>query len=120
MRFGDFIETSWGVIPPEWYSKVFKELERSEIEELHIYSDDIEMAQEMISGIPHSLKINFPEQDETFLPHELFWTLRHYQNFVSSNSTLSWWASFLNLAQNPKIYCKWEDHLFLEPWIRLN
>ena len=120
MRFGDFIDTSWGVIPSEWYTKVFKELEGSGIEELHIYSDDIEMAREVIGGIPHRYKTFFPEQDGTFLPHELFWTFRHYQNFVSSNSTLSWWASFLNLAQNPKIYCKWEDHLFLEPWIRLN
>lgn len=120
MRFGDFINTTWGVIPSEWYTKVFKELEASGMEELHIYSDDIEMAREVIGGIPHRYKTMFPEQDGIFLPHELFWTFRHYQNFVSSNSTLSWWASFLNLTQNPKIYCKWEDHLFLEPWIRLN
>lgn len=120
MRFGDFIETSWGVIPPEWYRNVFHELEASGIEELHIYSDDIEMARDVLDGIHHGYKTIFPEQDRTILPHELFWTFRHYQNFVSSNSTLSWWASFLNLAQNPKIYCKWEDHLFIEPWIRLN
>ncbi len=120
MRFGDFIDTSWGVIPSEWYTKILKELERSGVEELHVYSDDIEMAREVLEGIPHGYRIIFPEQHGTFLPHELFWTFRHYQNFVSSNSTLSWWASFLNLNQNPKIYCKWEDHLFLKPWIRLN
>jgi hypothetical protein len=120
MRFGDFIETSWGVIPSEWYTKVLKELKGSGIEELHIYSDDVEMARQMIECVPHGFKIVFPEQTGTFLPHELFWILRHYQNFVSSNSTLSWWASFLNVSQNPRIYCKWDNHLFLDPWTRLN
>ena len=119
-RFGDFIETSWGVIPEEWYAKVFKELEGSGIEELHIYSDDNEMAREVISKIPQNYRIIFPEQERIFLPHELLWTMRHYQSFVSSNSTLSWWASYLNLGQNSKIYCKWDDHLYLEPWIRLH
>jgi len=120
MRFGDFIETPWGVIPSEWYTKVLKELETSGIEELHIYSDDIEMARRVIAGVPNGFRTVFPEQRGTFLPHELFWILRHYQNFVSSNSTLSWWASFLNVSQNPRIYCKWDNHLFLEPWTRLN
>jgi hypothetical protein len=84
MRFGDFIETPWGVIPAEWYTKVFKELEGSGIEELHIYSDDLKMARDVIGKIPHSYKAIFPEQEGTLLPHELFWTMRHYQNFVSS------------------------------------
>lgn len=120
MRFGDFIETPWGVIPSEWYTKVLQELETNGIEELHIYSDDLGMARQIIECVPHGFKIVFPEQSKTFLPHELFWILRHYQNFVSSNSTLSWWASFLNVSQNPRVYCKWDNHLFLEPWIKLN
>ncbi len=119
MRFGDFKETSWGTLSLEWYLKTFELLDRQGVKHAHIYSDEIGIARELIQNIPRTFSIEFPEEKKPLRPHELLWTLRHYKNFVSSNSTLSWWASYLNLNENPVIYCPWEDHLYIKPWIKI-
>ena len=36
--------------------------------------------------------------------------------FISSNSSLSWWASFLNVHDKPVIYSPWEKHLHVSSW----
>lgn len=119
MRFGDFKSTSWGTLSKDWYEKVFRKLEENGITHVHIFTDEIEVAREMISGISNKFSIEFPEAKRILDPDALLWILRHYKTFVSSNSTLSWWASYLNLNEDPVIYCPWGENLYLEPWIKI-
>jgi hypothetical protein len=119
MRFGDFKSTSWGTLSMDWYEKVFRKLEENGITHIHIFTDEIEVAREMISGISNKFSIEFPEAKRILDPDALLWILRHYKTFVSSNSTLSWWASYLNLNEDPVIYCPWGGNLYLEPWIKI-
>ena len=119
MRFGDFKSTSWGTLSKDWYEKVFRKLEDNGITHVHIFTDEIEVAREMISGISNKFSIEFPEAKRILDPDALLWILRHYKTFVSSNSTLSWWASYLNLNEDPVIYCPWGGNLYLEPWIKI-
>jgi hypothetical protein len=120
MRFGDFAETSWGILSRDWYAKAFTELEKLGIRHVHIYSDEIDVANKLLIEIPHSFSFSFPESSGTLLPHELLWLMRQYGTFLSSNSTLSWWASFLNKNENPTILCPWEENLYLNPWVKID
>jgi hypothetical protein len=119
MRFGDFKSTSWGTLSADWYSKAFNELENRGITHAHIYTDEISVAKELLSGLSHKIIVDFPEAQSKLLPDELLWVMRHYETFVSSNSTLAWWASYLNINKNPIIYCPWEENLYLKPWIKI-
>jgi len=119
MRFGDFKGTTWGILSSDWYGRVVKKLEENGISHVHVYTDDIATADKILDDIPHKFSISFPEKDSNLKPDELFWILRQYKTFVSSNSTLAWWASYLNINSNPRIYCPWGDNLFIEPWIKL-
>lgn len=119
MRFGDFKSTSWGTLSKDWYEKVFRKLEENGVTHVHIFTDEIEVAKEMISGISNKFSVEFPESKRNLDPDALLWSLRHYKTFVSSNSTLSWWASYLNLNEDPVIYCPWGENLYLEPWIKI-
>ena len=119
MRFGDFATTSWGILPNNWYRRAFNELDLLGISHVHIYSDDIGVAEKLLQELPHRFTYSFPENSEILLPHELLWIMRQYETFVSSNSTLSWWASYLNVNPDPTIFCPWENHLYLKPWIKL-
>lgn len=119
MRFGDFATTSWGILPNNWYRRAFNELDILGISHVHIYSDDIGVAEKLLQELPHRFTYSFPENCGILLPHELLWIMRQYKTFVSSNSTLSWWASYLNVNPDPTILCPWESHLYLKPWIKL-
>jgi hypothetical protein len=119
MRFGDFKGTTWGILSSDWYGRVIKELEESRVSHIHVYTDDISTAEKILGDIPHEFSISFPEKNGQLMPNELLWILRQYKTFVSSNSTLSWWASYLNINSNPRIYCSWDDNLFIEPWIKV-
>ena len=120
MRFGDFAATPWGILSRNWYERVFNELDNRGISHVHIYSDEIGVAKKLLLEIPHRFSYSFPESNGDFLPHELLWVMRQYKTFVSSNSTLSWWASFLNTNEDPTIFCPWEEHLYLKPWMKIN
>ena len=120
MRLGDFHGTSWGVLPISWYEKIFEELNTHGDFHIHIYSDDIDGANEITQKLSPKFEFSFPERDRKLPPHELLWALRNYNTFVSSNSSLSWWASYLNITENPRIYSVWSEHLHINPWIKVS
>ena len=120
MRLGDFHGTSWGVLPISWYGKIFEELNTLGDFHIHIYSDDIKGANEITQMLSPKFEFSFPERDRKLPPHELLWALRNYNTFVSSNSSLSWWASYLNTTENPRIYSAWSEHLHISPWIKVS
>lgn len=117
IRLGDFRQTQWGVLSGEWYVQALRKLiDRRELRRIDCYSDEIDAAREILKPLNKKVVIQYPEEKFKFLPHELLWTLSTYQSLISSNSSLSWWASYLNRTKNPLILCDWGDDLFLERW----
>ena len=119
MRFGDFLSSSWGVLSASWYENCLKNLIDFGIDQFDVYSDDIPLARNTLSKIAPKLNFNFPEETSELEPNKLLWQLRHYKTFVSSNSSLSWWSSFLNVHDKPVIYSPWEKHLHVPSWKKI-
>lgn len=116
MRLGDFKLTNWGVLPSDWYLARVKNLREMGIEDIDCFSDDIEESKEIIEKWDLDIRFGFPEERGYLLPHKLLFLLTRYPIFISSNSTLSWWASFFNQNQNPTILCNWRSELRLDHW----
>ena len=116
MRLGDFKNTSWGILPSEWYLARVKELIALDVEEIHCYSDDLGESRSIIENWNLKLHFHYPEENRLYDPHELLQALTRYQIVISSNSTLCWWSSYFNQNQNPIILCSWNENLRLKHW----
>lgn len=119
IRLGDFRDTPWGVLNDDWYvGALGRMMKINNITQVDCYSDELEGARRIIETLSKSVDIRFPEENYSLLPHELLWTMSSYNSFVSSNSSLSWWASFLNRHNSPLVLCDWSEHLFMQNWQR--
>jgi len=116
VRLGDFKNTPWGSLRRDWYVKALNLLIKDGISQIDCYSDDLRELEEILDPLRGKLHFRFPEKEKAMNPHELLLVLSSYNNYVSSNSSLSWWASYLNQSFSPKIICQWEEHLFMEGW----
>lgn len=117
IRLGDFNNMPWGTLSKTWYDRVILDLWRMGVKKIDCYSDDIQKADKMLSGHRELVEINFPEKKMQMKPHELLWVLTKYRNFVSSNSSLSWWAAYLNQNETPVIFSPWGKHLHQANWV---
>jgi hypothetical protein len=119
IRLGDFKRTNWGVLTQSAYLSALFDLSEKGISRLDCFSDNIEEAREIIRPVSHLFAVRFPEVEFDFNPHELLWTLTNYRYFVSSNSTLSWWASYFNVHSDALIYGPWRGNLQLDGWTNI-
>jgi len=118
IRLGDFKSTAWGTLSEAWYQEGVERLLDLGVSEIDCYSDEIPEAKRMLSPYFKSVKIKFPEEKRRLNPISLLSVLSDYEYFVSSNSTLSWWGSYLN-AGAKAIFCAWEDDLMIKDWQKL-
>jgi len=116
IRLGDFERTSWGVLPQRWYLNAALTLANSGIITIDCFSDDIARAREIFDKIPKKIRLNFVEEKMELMPHELLYLMSQYRYFVSSNSSISWWSSYLNQRENAEIFCAWGQSLLLPSW----
>lgn len=65
------------------------------ISELHIYSDDLTVAKELLKDFFVLIPKHYPEEFETFSSSVLLARFIQYDCIMGSNSTLSWWACYL-------------------------
>jgi hypothetical protein len=119
IRLGDFKQTSWGTLPYSWYRKSISCLVDQGIKIIDCFSDDINEARQILSVFNGLVEIRYPEEKSRANPIELLWLLTGYKYFVSSNSSLSWWASYLNRSEAPQIICGWGDELLMPGWIKI-
>lgn len=119
MRFGDFKNTKWGFLPISYYESALSRLVLEGVKEIHILSDDLKMARNITSKKVYNTKFLYPEKDMALQPQQLLWIMSNYANFVSSNSTLSWWGSYLNQNQKKNIFCNWGEDLSIDRWERI-
>jgi len=121
VRLGDFRETPWGILSEDWYrGALVKMIEVKKLKRIDCYSDEIETARKMLTPLNRQIEIRFPEERYALLPHELLWTMSKYNSFVSSNSSLSWWSSYLNQNNRPLVFCNWGNNLFLKNWHKIS
>lgn len=118
LRLGDFLYSKTGEskVPWNYYLRATEKLLENDIKEIFLFSDDIEVAHRFIleNGNLNHVKVNCPEIKQVLNPVELFWILAHAKTFVSSNSTLSWWASAVN--PDGRILSPFKDNLKLHHW----
>lgn len=119
IRLGDFRKTSWGTLQESWYKEAVGLLIESGIDRLDCFSDDIQGARHILKDVKTNIEFNFPEEQVTRNPVDLLWLLSSYKSFVSSNSSLSWWSSYLNRNPSSLIICPWDNHLLMPGWKKL-
>lgn len=116
MRLGDFKNTRWGTLPSEWYLARVENLMDLGVQTIDCYSDDLVESKTIIEKWNLGVTFRFPEEKRFYDPHELLYKISLYQIVISSNSSLSWWASYFNQNQDAIILCNWSQKLRLGHW----
>lgn len=120
IRLGDFRRTPWGTLPIEWYQKALEMFVDSGITKVDCYSDDLAGARDIVGSFESKIDFRFPEDGAFLNPHELLFVMSTYHNFISSNSTLSWWAAYYNSHPHAMVISNWNKHLHQANWIRIS
>lgn len=120
IRLGDFKKTEWGMLTPSWYQRALRKISQIGITKVDCFSDDIAEAIILLEPLRANIKFNFIEANNELLPHELLLLMSKYKYFVSSNSTLSWWACYFNSRQESEIFCPWGKELMLSKWKKIS
>lgn len=100
--------------------KVLKKLKLTKkISELHVYSDDITVAKELLKDFFVLIPKHYPEEVESFSSSVLLVRFLQYDCIMGSNSTLSWWACYLRSRLSTKetvILADFDQKLMRSTW----
>lgn len=120
LRFGDFLRHRWE-LPNYYYLNALELMLSQEKHSVHVYSDSPLLAEQIIRSEFPNLRIEFPESSRELSPLELMTRLSSYTHYISSNSTLSWWASIINLGEKDLIVFpkEWQSTLQVLPHTNL-
>lgn len=122
IRLGDFLlPKNQLMIPWNYYRAAIKSVIIEGSRTLILFSDDLPLATGFVQHAIREfedIEIFCPENTFSLVPDELLWVLSHAQVFISSNSTLSWWAAMLN--KEGTVYSPFMDDLHLDHWRDLN
>jgi len=122
VRMGDYrnFQSVYGTTGPDYYTAVLKKMRKSDAE-IWLFSDEPKAAERLISYITRVDKV-ISIQDSLNSAENIA-LMSCAQTIVASNSTFSWWASFLSLNSTiffPKWYMvgKETKHtgLYVEDW----
>ena len=88
--------------------------------ELHVYSDDLPLAKELLKDFLSCIPKQYPEEFEKISPSVLLKRFMQYDCIMASNSTLSWWACYLRsrlFAVEPIILGDFDPNLMRRGWL---
>ena len=116
IRLGDYVKTSEGkkvhlVCNFEWYKNAISYLKDLNKElKFTIFSDDKDIVKTEFRNF-ENLEIN--ESDYSNSAYIDLYKMAKYDHFIISNSTYSWWASYLGEKENSKIIAPkyWRNNL---------
>lgn len=106
VRRGDYInqQNYHPLIPLNYYYNIINDISY-EYENIYVFSDDIIWVKENFLGN----KYVFPYCNDELLS---FILLSFSKDIIISNSTYSWWASWINSNPNKKIFCPHHKNWF--------
>jgi hypothetical protein len=125
IRLGDYrMEPKIGLLPREYYERAISSLPLVVYDEVWIFSNDRNGAEELLPGVDSLKLVWIPE---TLTSAETLTLMTYCNDFIISNSTFSWWGAYLNRKSNGVVVCpeKWfkgaEDPFQICPpnWVRI-
>lgn len=86
----------------DYYAKAVRKFQDLGFRKFDCYSDDLSAAQNIFSFLPERQK-SFPESKFELNSISLLRKMAMYNNFVLSQSSLAWWASYIAFRNNPEV-----------------
>jgi hypothetical protein len=115
-RLGDYVQHGWQ-IPFEWYFQRIDEMYNHGITRIFVFSDEISVVKKVLAKRYKTLHhFTFPEDVEKLNSLQLMLSMSFFKNYVSSNSTLSWWSSFVDYKNKNVVFTPWDEVLAMPNW----
>jgi len=98
IRLGDYLAHDWA-LPMAYYEEAIDVMLKTGCTQIHVYSDSLTIVQQFLKDKFPTVRFEFPESEYELNPLELLHRLSSYRRFISSNSTLAWWSSVINISK---------------------
>lgn len=121
IRRGDYVRIGCE-LPLSYYEIAIKEIKKSFSDaKFYVFSDDIEYAETNLG--PYLENAVFWEDNSEESTLNDFFLMSACQNQIIANSTFSWWAAYLNVYKDKKVYApvfgKWKSNFYLDSWMKI-
>ena len=88
----------------DYYNLALAKLKEHRVDKYVIFSDDIDHAKSVVRALSLEMeKVVFFEELFEFRPLQTILAISNFRYVITSNSTFSWWAGFLNISDEPII-----------------
>jgi hypothetical protein len=110
MRGGDYRNAQGiGLLSKNYYKKAINKLSIDRLETIIIFTDDKEYAESVTKHFPRHIQYAYSELKS---PLSLLTEMSNCQNFIGSNSTLSWWAAYFSQSEQTIL----PKPMYLQDW----
>ena len=119
IRRGDYVNIN-GCIDMTYYKKAMEMLREKKNCTFVFFSDDIEWVKQNFSNAEKAI---FFDEKTGISDLEEFFIMSYCKNQIIANSSFSWWAAYLNTAENKTVIApeieKWAGDFYPANWIKL-
>ena len=119
IRRGDYVNIN-GCIDMTYYKKALEMLREKKNCIFVFFSDDIEWVKQYFSNVGNAI---FFDEKTGISDLEEFFIMSYCKNQIIANSSFSWWAAYLNTAENKTVIApeieKRAGDFYPENWIKL-
>lgn len=116
VRLTDFKNIDPDPLTRNYYEKALRVIAKESVN-IDVYSDDIEGAKNMLSGLG---VFNYPENDLIMSPSELLRKLGSSKNLICSRSSLCWWAANLVSSRGGLVISPWKESAHNPQWVPID
>lgn len=116
VRLTDFKNIDPDPLTQNYYKNALRVIAKKGVE-IDSYSDDIEGAKIMLSGLG---SFNYPESESFMSPSELLRRIGSSKNLICSRSSLCWWAANLVSSRGGLVISPWKDSAHNPQWVSID